>query len=580
MRHRRAVPSRSLAVRAAAGAALLLLVAPAAGAQVEAAPAAPPTFRESAEVTVVNFEVVVTDRQGLPVRGLGAADFEILRDGAPVPIVNFYAVEGGRPAVAARLEPAAPAPAAAAAAPAPPHAPSLIVFVDQTNLSPASRQRAARELRGFLDGLSLRAARVALVTWDRTLKVRIPLGERIAETGDAIEALVREAPKGDRFDLEVERIKSEMESTRDDLLDASQVATQIRSYTERRLLQVRASIGALISVVEAAAGIPGAKAVAYVGDGLPVRPGEPLAELWAQRFSLDVQTSQVTIAARNDVSNDLERLVAAANRARVTFYPLYAALGTSLSRGSAATTSGPPPVPGSYDVGFSAAMDESAQEPLRELASATGGRVALSPSAWLDVLGGWGVDLADHYSLGIAPAGPGADGEIEVRVRREDVVVRHRRSAAELGPEDRLQARTAAALLFRAADNPLGLGLTMEREKRDGRGVYEVPLGVTVPIGNLLLVPEGDQLAGRLTLYVAARDAAGNRSPDVRYVCPVRIPAADAGTARSRTMVCATELRMSEGEQLLAVSARDDASLEEATILASLTLPTPAAPAR
>jgi VWFA-related protein len=584
MRERSRVGIRALLAGASIAASTVTAARAAEAAQDPATPpAGTPVFSEHAEVEVVNFEVVVSDPTGVPVRGLTAADFEILRGGEPVPIVNFYAVEGGRASVPVQLEPATAEPPPAAPSPAdapPPQPPTLIVFVDQTNLSPASRQRAARELRAFLDGLSLRSARVGLVTWDRTLKVRIPLGDRVAQTGDAIEALVQEAPKGDRFDVEVERIKAELERTRDDLVDSSAIAMQIRSYTERRLLQVRASIGALVSVVEAAAGIPGAKAVAYVGDGLPVRPGEPLAELWAQRFSLDTQTGRVTIAARNDVTEDLERLVTAANRARVTFYPLYAALPTSTSRGSAAATSGPPPVPGSYDVGFSAAADESAQEPLRELASATGGRVALSTSAWLDVLGGWGADLADHYSLGIAPAkGAEAERRVEVRVRREGLVVRHRRSVAELGPDDRLRARTAAALLFAGAENPLGIGLRMERERLERRGVFTVPLGVTVPIGNLLLVPNGDVLEGRLTLFAAARDAAGNRSPDASYVCPVRILASEAAVARSRTMVCGTELRMSEGRQLLAVSVRDDGSLEEATVLASLTLPTPTAAA-
>src|SRR5687767_2810675 len=57
------------------------------------APAAPPTeFREVVEVNVVNLTVRVTDKEGHSVKGLGRGDFEILEDGKPVEIANFYEV--------------------------------------------------------------------------------------------------------------------------------------------------------------------------------------------------------------------------------------------------------------------------------------------------------------------------------------------------------------------------------------------------------------------------------------------------------------------------------------------------------
>lgn len=55
-------------------------------------------FFEALDVNLVNVEVFVTDRKGVPVTGLTADDFELLEDGRPVEISNFYAVDGGRPA--------------------------------------------------------------------------------------------------------------------------------------------------------------------------------------------------------------------------------------------------------------------------------------------------------------------------------------------------------------------------------------------------------------------------------------------------------------------------------------------------
>ena len=60
-----------------------------------AAQEAPSTdFYETVEVNVVNVEVYVTDKKGNPVTGLTRDDFEILEDGEPIEISNFYAGQG------------------------------------------------------------------------------------------------------------------------------------------------------------------------------------------------------------------------------------------------------------------------------------------------------------------------------------------------------------------------------------------------------------------------------------------------------------------------------------------------------
>ena len=51
----------------------------------------PPTFKSG--VNLVEVDVVVTDRQGRPVRGLRQQDFEVLEDGKPVTVVTFDAVD-------------------------------------------------------------------------------------------------------------------------------------------------------------------------------------------------------------------------------------------------------------------------------------------------------------------------------------------------------------------------------------------------------------------------------------------------------------------------------------------------------
>ncbi len=55
------------------------------------APTAEETFSDEIEVSLVNLEVIVTDRGGKPIPDLRKEDFEVLEDGKPVELTNFYA---------------------------------------------------------------------------------------------------------------------------------------------------------------------------------------------------------------------------------------------------------------------------------------------------------------------------------------------------------------------------------------------------------------------------------------------------------------------------------------------------------
>jgi hypothetical protein len=89
---RRSLPLLSTLLLAVLGGSVL------AAAQKPADPAPPTTtgFGETIEVNVVNVEVFVTDKKGQRISGLTRDDFEILEDGRPAKITNFFAVEGGK----------------------------------------------------------------------------------------------------------------------------------------------------------------------------------------------------------------------------------------------------------------------------------------------------------------------------------------------------------------------------------------------------------------------------------------------------------------------------------------------------
>ncbi len=138
---------------------LCLACLPAGDATAQERAAEPEVFAETIDVRVVNVDVVVTDKNGNPVSGLTVDDFELREDGRPVTIGNFYEyVEGlevtesqpdptreQQPQKSPRGEPGA----------APSEVPSdqrlsLMVYIDQFNLTPQGRSAVLPILRDFL----------------------------------------------------------------------------------------------------------------------------------------------------------------------------------------------------------------------------------------------------------------------------------------------------------------------------------------------------------------------------------------------------------------------------------------------
>ena len=125
--------------------AMLLVLAGAAAVQAQPNE----TFIDTLDVQVVEVDVVVTDRNGRPVRGLTRDDFELYVEGEPVEITNFFESEilrqpaepGDR--TAAPTADAEPSEAEVAADPA---SLTVVLYMDDANLFPPYRSRLLRRL--------------------------------------------------------------------------------------------------------------------------------------------------------------------------------------------------------------------------------------------------------------------------------------------------------------------------------------------------------------------------------------------------------------------------------------------------
>lgn len=544
--------------------AALLLAAALHGQERDGEPrSAEDVFFDRLEVNVVNVEVYVTDKDGSPVRGLVRDDFEILEDGKPQEITHFSSVERRRAtderaaAVAGIPEPA-PVPKPWEPLPEDQRL-RLVVFFDNVFLRPTNRNKVVRETRGFIERLLSPGDLVMLATFDKSLHVRHPFSSDLASLEEKLAEIEVMNAFGQRAMTERRDVIRRIETAESDL----EAQSHADFYAKSLNFDASQSISALREVIGSLAGLPGRKALLYVSDGLPMTAGEELFSLvdliyQNSRFGGQLQ------ASRYNLRNRFRELTASANANGVTIYTLEAAgLRSHASLSAEYGALGDR----SY-IEIDAIREFTLEEPLVMMAADTGGIAALNTNDIDGALGRVVSDLENYYSLGYSPvhATSGRYHEIDVRVKRKGVKVRHRTGYRDKTASTRVHEGTLATLLYGPEKNPLGVEVSFAGAKPQDGGRRLVPVEVRIPLGRISLIPHEEVHQGQLRVAVAVLDGDGRMSPVDQKEFPVSIPAAEVEAAREKYYVYSVELLMRPGEHMIAVGVRDDYSGETAFI--------------
>ncbi len=330
-------------------------------------------FFDAVDVDVVNVEVVVTDKEGRPVRGLGPEDFKVFEDGREVELVNFH--ETWSPAEPPADEAQAGEPIEGASLANHLETQRLVILVDNMNISPQSRKLLFTQLRAYLDehldpAAGNRIRQVMLATLDRKMEIVLPFTEDRRQLLAVLEEVERQvgshaALDGDRrmFLTRLQRASlrgfrprrttvqgNDLSSAGDPDFDeavrvALDLARTVRTLGEQRYRKVRATLDTLGRFCAALGGMPDRKALVYLSDGIPLRPADSLTEAWTGKYqnwalqnSSDIRSNSVyphadqtfqqvmnSLASNEfDLRHELNRLTAEASAQRVAFYPISA----------------------------------------------------------------------------------------------------------------------------------------------------------------------------------------------------------------------------------------------------------------
>ncbi|MCP3962176.1 MAG: VWA domain-containing protein [bacterium] len=606
----------------------VLLIAPHLGAEEDPAPRT--SFIERLEVNVVNVEVFVTDKKGRPVTGLTAEDFEVLEDGKRVELTHFAAPA---PAPATLAVPApAPAPDAPAEVSAPeepdetpPQQNHMVLFVDNFNIKPHNRQRVLGEVREFLDEALDPDTKIMVASYDGHVNVRQVFtadnallhaaldsmgklsGQALAhqaernsllrEAQQVLEMIrmVNQAPNPTSF-AEAADLGSLAKMTEETF---SSLVQQVDSTSQRLHLNNRAAVQAMAHFVGALASLPGRKALVYVSDGVPMRPGEDL--FWAMdetfqqgrrlRFrdrspggdaggqgggdaggqgggsdddggfnSSEIKNivSYRTRSQRHSLAHYFESLTAVANTHQVSFYTIDARGGAGrLPDASIEGRMG-----AVYSSGLRGIQDANLWETLDVMSRKTGG-VTLTGGDVQGLLQQATGDFSSYYSLGYTPphSGDGERHKIKVKLKRRGLKTRYRQSYLDKPLTGKVADRTAAALFLELGDNPHGLFVeTLAASPGEKRGQYSVPMLVKVPLASVALLPRGEVHACDAKLYITSLDARGAAGAVQEVAFSIEIPNADLGKIQGQYYTARMEMVLRQGSQKIAVGFWDEAA--------------------
>jgi VWFA-related protein len=474
-----------------------------------------PTLGETIDVSIVNVDVVVTDKDGNRVRGLTRDDFEVYENGALQPVSNFSEYAAAPEAGRVGVEGGAPA-----AEIAPREKRTITVFFEKMRLPEHAVDPLVAQLKSTVRGMLGPGDQVSLVVWSRYGGIaHVELTSDAAAFERALDSVAKMA-KGAQLDL-VSQLRDEAILIRDFEANMAQMAANAEvgslpaDITASAALlmpmmtafgEMKVRVAAINATINSMSGIEGRKVLLLAT--------RRLGEYAGAEFAYITGTSVLTPDLKNRFGTHtlLKSITDNANASRVTIYPMYP-LGLGNSTPEAAINYEIPPAAEHLIL-------QNETVALNQIARETGGLMAASARDAVDLLPRIASDLTDYYSLAyrITPTRKDSARNIIVKSRRPGLTVRNRGQFVEKSDDTRMRDRVVATLFQGTVADESQIGIAASfGKRRKSRGTETLPLRIRVPIADLTTLPgANDKYAGSFAVYVAS-SADINKLSDVTH---------------------------------------------------------------
>lgn len=493
---------------------------------------------EKIDVTVVNVDVTVTDN-GQPVRGLTAADFELLEDGKPQKITNFHEVD-----TSARGQ---SAPAAAASER---FRRKILLLVDNVNTSRHAHHVALQALQSFLEESFQSEDEWFVATVDGRVNLLLNGSRSKDQTQSVIRSMQKRGPRAS-FDNDRDPFESEKRGRpvadfqRISDLEPNQMGRNrggelagVRScpvgqflefpITREETLSRRNSVVLIAEAARAFGAIEGKKIILLVTGGMPLLTQENPAEA--------CEPPQFVSQANRAAALLQERLIKEANASNTSLYIIGAE---------------------GHEVNPEGYKDNVGLSSMYWIARETGGKY----------LGGNSIDRSLHevdrlsgsfYSLGYRP-----DHDVDqqyrklkVRLKGKRYHVQVRRGYSRLSNEQQLlrALSSTTGVTMQKATLPI-VAQTLSPIKSPKGST--VPVEISVPMDGIHYVSHEGATRGRVHLYVSVFDTGGHNVALRKFIQDVEL-GADETTAGKRVVINIPGLTFKAGAYRMVVAVRDD----------------------
>jgi len=516
-------------------------------------------FEEMIEVSVINLEAVVTDRDGFRVRGLKSTDFRILVDGQEVPVEYFSEVRGG--AVVAGADAGAGVPPALT--PGQAVGTSFLVFVDEFFSIKRDKTQVLKALHDRIPGMQ-DGDQVAVVGWN---------GKELTVVSDWVsteaEAQTAVSKAMDRPALGLQRV---MEKRQYDVtLDAwaggqgaayaddpfryqGRLGTEERQYANLLVSQLESTVGAAVAAMRGLPEPAGRKVMLVLSGGWPLDVGGYVGRSYTRAIN------------ERNLPNGADLYGPLSETANLLGYTLYTVDMPGLQSGSGVSADTQGPIPTSVST-MEFFMEGEIHNSLQYLAGETGG-LALLNGGRIRAFSETREDFESYYWLGFSPKLTGEDvwRDLTIEVTNPDLRVRSRRGFPDMSPTSQIASAVQSALLFGPLDVTSDLTIEVEDVEKAGRGLVQGTVKVRAPASAFVATPVDGGYEIRADLFLAVLDSSGGRSevPVIPLVFKTTKKPGSKDTLSHETVI-----KVRKKTERLAVAMRDRVSGK--TLAAALT---------